>query len=287
MTQDESKDLKRYQFEQRKRRTGWILPVLLATALISGCQAKVKAAPQLTIFAAASLTESLTAIGRMYETEYGVKLIFNFDSSGTLKTQIEEGAASDVFLSAGQNQLDGLDLAADPAVNPRRLDLLAPGTRVDLLENKVVLAVPDHNPGGLTDFADMAAKLTDGTLFMALGNADVPVGQYSTMILKYYGFSVEELSQAGHLTFGSNVKEVTAQVKEGTVDCGIIYSTDAKAAGLRVIDQATKEMVGQVIYPAAVLKNAADPEEAKRFLDYLRGEPARAVFREAGFSPLQ
>ncbi len=88
------------------------------------------------------------------------------------------------------------------------------------------------------------------------------------------------------ITYGSNVKEVTTQVKEGTVDYGIIYGTDAFSAGLQVVDTATKAMCGQVIYPAAVLKNSAHPEEAKAFLGFLNGPEADAVFEAVGFSPM-
>ena len=88
------------------------------------------------------------------------------------------------------------------------------------------------------------------------------------------------------LTYGSNVKEVTTQVIEGAVDCGIIYATDAYSAGLESVDEATADMCGQVIYPAAVLRNSAHPDEAKAFLDYLTGEDAGRVFESVGFTPL-
>ena len=93
-------------------------------------------------------------------------------------------------------------------------------------------------------------------------------------------------TDAGVLTYGSNVKEVTTQVIEGAVDCGIIYATDAYSAGLESVDEATADMCGQVIYPAAVLRNSAHPDEAKAFLDYLTGEDAGKVFESVGFTPL-
>ena len=98
--------------------------------------------------------------------------------------------------------------------------------------------------------------------------------------------SEEKLAAAGVITYGSNVKEVTTQVTEATVDCGIIYGTDAYSAGLTVVDTATAEMCGQVIYPAAVLKITKNEEAARAFLDYLTGEEASAVFESVGFSPL-
>lgn len=117
--------------------------------------APAEKAVTLNIFAAASMTETLEEIGLMYAEEAPeVELVFNFDSSGTLKTQIQEGAECDLFISAAQKQMNQLDLAADPAVNEEGLDYVLEGSRVDLLENKVVLAVPDGNPAGIESFED-------------------------------------------------------------------------------------------------------------------------------------
>ena len=109
---------------------------------------------------------------------------------------------------------------------------------------------------------------------MAMGNSDVPVGQYTQKILAFYGLDEEELARAGKISYGTNVKEVTTQVVEGSVDCGVVYCTDAYSAGLDVMDSATPEMCGQVIYPAAVMKESANAEAAQAFLDYLGGEEA-------------
>lgn len=240
---------------------------------------------ELVVFAAASLTETLTEIAEDYKAVApNVTLTFNFDSSGTLKTQIQEGAACDVFLSAGQKQMDQLDAAADPAVNTEGLDFVAEGSRLDLLENKVTLCVPEGNPAGITSFDDLANKLAAGTVLMAMGNSDVPVGQYTQKILSYYGLDEAALADAGVLTYGTNVKEVTTQITEASVDCGIVYGTDAFSAGLSAVDTATAEMCGQVIYPAAVLKTSAHPEEAQAFLDYLSTPEAMAVFEAVGFA---
>ena len=242
---------------------------------------------ELVVFAAASMTETLNEIAELYkEVAPNVTLTFNFDSSGTLKTQIEEGADCDLFISAGQKQMDQLDISADASVNTDGLDFVDAATRLNLLENKVTLVVPQDNPAGIESFDDLAARLESGDVFMAMGNSDVPVGQYTQKILAYYGLDETTLANAGLITYGTNVKEVTTQVSEASVDCGVIYCTDAFSAGLTVIDSATAEMCGQVIYPAAVLKNSAHPDEAKAFLDYLSTEDAMAVFESVGFSPL-
>lgn len=244
---------------------------------------------ELTVFAAASMTETLNQIAEDYKTvEPNASLTFNFASSGDLLSQIKEGADCDVFISAAPKQMNALDgsLKDDADKNPDSLDELLEGTRIDLLENKVVLAVPEGNPKGIESFDKLADRLGAGEVFLAIGNSDVPVGQYTRKIFAHYGLDEQSLADAGVLTYGSNVKEVTTQVIEGAVDCGIIYATDAYSAGLESVDEATADMCGQVIYPAAVLRNSAHPDEAKAFLDYLTGEDAGKVFESVGFTPL-
>ena len=263
-----------------------ILAVLTGTMV---CTASAEAPKtELVVFAAASLTETLTEIKALYEeANPDVELVYNFDSSGTLKTQIQEGAACDLFISAGQKQVNQLDIAADEEKNPERLDFVLEGSRINLLENKVALVTPEGNPKGIKSFDELAALLKDGDVLMAMGNSDVPVGQYTQKILAYYGLDEEALAKAGKITYGTNVKEVTTQVVQASVDCGVVYGTDAFSAGLGVIDTATAEMCGQVIYPAAVMKNSAHPEAAQAFLDYLRGEPAMEIFEKVGFTGIR
>ncbi|MGN0974554.1 MAG: molybdate ABC transporter substrate-binding protein [Gemmiger sp.] len=242
---------------------------------------------EIIVFAAASMTETLTEIKETYEAAHpGITITYNFDSSGTLKTQIEEGADCDLFISAGQKQMNQLDIEADPEVNTDGLDFVDASTRINLLENKVTLCVPEGNPKGIESFDALAEAFKAGDVLMAMGNSDVPVGQYTQKILAYYELSEEELANAGLITYGTNVKEVTTQVSESSVDCGVIYCTDAFSAGLTIVDYATPEMCGQIIYPAAVLKTAQNPDAAKAFLDYLTGDEAMAVFESVGFSPV-
>ena len=244
---------------------------------------------ELTVFAAASMTETLNQIAEDYKTvDPNVSLTFSFASSGDLLSQIKEGADCDVFISAAPKQMNALDgsLKDDADKNPDGLDELLDGTRIDLLENKVVLAVPEGNPKNIVSFDKLADRLGAGEGFLAIGNSDVTVGQYTRKIFVHYGLDEQSLADAGVLTYGSNVKEVTTQVIEGAVDGGIIYATDAYSAGLESVDEATADMCGQVIYPAAVLRNSAHPDEAKAFLDYLTGEDAGKVFESVGFTPL-
>lgn len=241
---------------------------------------------ELIVFAAASMTETLTEIKGLYEAANpGVKITYNFDSSGTLKTQIQEGAECDLFISAGQKQMNQLDSTASEEVNTEGLDFVLQGSRINLLENKVVLVVPEGNPKGIESFDQLAELLKNGDVLMAMGNSDVPVGQYTQKILAYYELSEEDLAAAGAITYGTNVKEVTTQVSEASVDCGVVYCTDAFSAGLTVVEGATAEMCGQVIYPAAVLNVSTHSEAAQSFLDYFTTDEAMAVFEAVGFSP--
>lgn len=266
------------------KRFAALLWALLTLPLFSACGGVRTGETELIVFAAASMQETLTEIGDDYMRDHGgVRLIFTFDSSGTLKTQIQEGAECDVFISAGQKQMDQLDASAGPEVNTEGLDFVLEGTRFDLLENKVVLAVPEGNPAGVGSFSDLKAALEAGSVLLAMGNSDVPVGQYTRRILESFGLDEEALAASGCITYGSNVKEVTAQIGEAAVDCGVIYATDAFSAGLTVVDAATPEMCGRVIYPAAVLNASRHPEEAAAFLDYVRS--AAAVLERAGFTP--
>jgi len=293
-----------------KKTIALLLALCLTLCLFAGC-AKTEPAPtaaptqapaptaaptqapaaepvELIVFAAASMTETLKQIAELYKkVAPNVTIVYNFDSSGTLKTQIQEGADCDLFISAAPKQMNALDASKDAdGGNPDGLDFVLQGSRVNLLENKVALAVPEGNPAGINSYDDLIAGLKAGTVMLAMGNSDVPVGQYTQKILAYYELDEAELAAAGVITYGSNVKEVTTQVSEAAVDCGIIYGTDAFSAGLTVVDTATKEMCGQVIYPAAVLNVSKHPEEAQAFLDYLKGAEASAVFAGVGFSPL-
>ena len=287
----------------KKRLVSCMLVLAMSVSMFAGCgkkddtkakdntkqeESKEDEEPvELIVFAAASMTETLTELGNSYMDEHkNVTIQYNFDSSGTLKTQIQEGADCDIFISAGQKQMNQLDKDASADVNTEGLDFVLEGTRFDILENKVALAVPEGNPAGINSYDDLKAKLADGSIKMAMGNSDVPVGQYTQKILAYFGLNEDELAAAGAITYGSNVKEVTTQVSEAAVDCGIIYATDAYSANLKVVDTATKDMCGQVIYPAAVMKTTKNEEAAKAFLKYLTEDAANKVFEGVGFTPI-
>ena len=270
------------------KRKSLVCACLMSALLLPmwGCSSTPATSEQteVVVFAAASLESALTQIAQTYEAQHeDVKLTFTFDSSGTLKTQIEEGAVCDLFLSAAQKQMNQLDCQDTTGANTDGLDFVYSDTRIDLLENQVVLAVPPENPGKINSFTDLAA----GDYLLCIGNDDVPVGAYSLEILNYLGYSLEQLEDQGKVTYASNVSEVARQVKEGVVDAGMVYATEASTYGLNVVDAATPEMCQQVIYPAAVMKSGqADCYDAAQdFLTYLyTNEEAISVWKDVGFT---
>lgn len=236
---------------------------------------------ELIVFAAASMTESLTKIADLYKAVApNVTLTFNFASSGTLKTQIQEGADVDVFISAGQKQMNELDITASADVNTEGLDFIIEDTRFDLVTNTVVMIVPNNSELGITSFEDAG---TDKVSLIALGNSDVPVGQYAAEIFQYLGLW-DAMNDAKKITFGADVKEVLAQVEEAAVDCGVVYISDAATSdGVTVVAAAPEGSHKPVNYPAAVVNTTANEEAARAFLDFLKTDECSAVFEGIGF----
>lgn len=231
---------------------------------------------KLNVYCAASMTETMQEIKKIYEEKHkDIELVYTFDSSGTLKKQIEQGSDVDIFVSAASKQMNALDKSKTPDAKV----VIDESSRFNLLENKVVLAVIKGNSSGLKDFTDLTKPEISK---IALGNSDVPVGQYSEELLKNLKIWDEIQSK---VTFGSNVKEVTTWIKEGVANCGIIYATDAYSAGLEVVATAKEGMIKTpVLYPAAVLKNSKNPNEAKEFLEFLKGDECKAIFEKVGFT---
>ncbi len=225
----------------------------------------------LTVLAAASLTDALTEIGAKYQQAHpGVKLTFSFAGSGTLQTQIEQGAPGDIFVSAAQKQMDTL----------AGQNLILNDTRVDLLENKVVLIVPKGKdaPASFETIGDAAV--------IAVGEpGSVPVGQYSMEIFETLGIKDALTKESGKLVYAKDVREVLTYVSTGNVDAGIVYATDALTdENVVVTAEAPEGSHAPVIYPAAVISSTKQEQAAREFLDYLAGEEAKGVFEAYGFT---
>jgi len=225
---------------------------------------------ELVVSAAASLTDVLKELSTTYAAkEPSVKLTFTFGASGALQTQIEEGAPSDIFLSAAQKQMDALD----------KKSLLLDGTRKNLLVNKIVLITPKGSTKGIKSFDDVnTAKVAK----IALGEPKaVPVGQYSEEIFTYLKCLNAVKAKA---VYGSDVRQVLTWVESGDVDCGIVYATDAATSKkIDVVAEAPANSHKPVVYPAAVLKSSKNTDAAKAFLDFLSTDEAKTVFVKYGF----
>jgi len=228
---------------------------------------------EIYVLAAASLTDVMGELQTLYNEENpNTEIIFSFDSSGTLQQQIEEGAPADVFVSAAQKQMDTLE----------EKDLVASDTRADLLKNTVVLIVPADSETTISKFEDV---LNDDVKMIAIGESSVPVGQYTEKIYTHLGIWDQVKAKAN---FGTNVRNVLAWVEEKQADCGVVYATDAAITDkVKVVAEAPEGSHDPVIYPAAVLKNAAQPEASKSFLDFLQTEEAAKVFEKYGFTMAQ
>lgn len=226
---------------------------------------------ELTVAAAASLTDVSKELATAYQSVApNVTVNFTYGASGTLQTQIEQGAPVDIFLSAATKQMDALD----------KEGLLQDGTKTNLLENKVVLIVPKSSTLGLTSFNDLAS---DKVKKVAIGDpASVPAGQYAQTVLT--NLKIWDTVNAKS-TLGTDVRTVLTDVETGNVDAGIVYSTDAMTStNVNVICEAPAGSVDKIIYPAAVLKSSQHVTESQNFIDFLKSDTAVTIFKKYGFS---
>lgn len=225
---------------------------------------------ELTIAAAASLTDVMTEIAQSYKTEApNVTLTVTYGASGALQTQIEQGAPVDVFISAAQKQMDTLE----------DQNLLLDGSRINLLENKVVLIVPIDSALGLKSFEDLAK---DDVKTVAMGDpASVPAGQYAEDLLTNLG--IKDVVEA-KANLGTDVRQVLTWVESGEVDTGIVYATDAATSDkVAVVCEAPSGSVKKIVYPVAILKASAYAEQAQRFIDFLKTDECITLFEKYGF----
>ena len=250
--------------------------LLLVTMIFAGCggeQAKKETKPEpveLHVSAAASLTNAMNELAELYAKDNpNVKITFNFGSSGALQQAIENGGETDLFYSAAQKQMNALEEKGE----------LADGTRKNLLENAVVLIVPNDSTKDITSYQDVA---TDKVEKIALGEPKgVPVGQYSEEI--FTNLNILDAVKA-KAVYGSDVRQVLAWTESGEVDCGVVYATDAAISDkVKVICAAPENSHKPVIYPAAVIKSSKHIDDAKKFLDFTSSEPAAKVFEKYGF----
>ena len=223
----------------------------------------------LTISAAISLKEPLQTIAQSYEQRHpGERVVCNFGASGTLQRQIEQGAPVDVFISAGEPQMDALE----------RQKLLAPGTRRDLLTNQMALIVPVESRK-ITSFADLRESAVRK---IAVGNPQiVPAGTYAMQVLKSLNLLPAIQPK---LVYATDVRQALAYVETGNADAGLVYVTDAKiSTAARIAEIAPNDSHLPILYPVALLTNSKSPEAAHSLLDALESSDALNAFQKAGF----
>ena len=218
------------------------------------------ARPELTVFAAASLTDALKELARTFHAQTGIPIRFNLASSGVLARQIEAGAPADVYISANTEWMDWLETRS----------VLQPQTRFDLAANTLVLIVP---AGSTQPF--------DGTIDGRIAVGDfksVPAGRYAQEALLYMGW-LETLRP--HLVMASNVRTALMYVERGEVEAGIVYATDAKrSAAVSVAGTFPPEAHSPIRYPAAA---CSPKQEAVTFLEFLTTPPAGIILESHGF----
>lgn len=258
-----------------------IISVLAITS--AGCAGKTKANESgnseikkdaaipitLNISAAASLKDSMEEIKILYSKEKpNVTITYNFGSSGALQQQIEQGAETDIFMSAASKQMDALE----------KKDLIIRDTRVDLLQNNLVLVVPKDGQA-INDFNELTS---DKIKKIALGEAkSVPAGQYAEEVFTKLGITDKVKSKA---VYGKDVKEVLTWVETGNADAGVVYGTDAKASSkVKVVAEAKPDTHSPIVYPAALIKTGKQIDASKEFMKFLSTDKVKAIFEKYGF----
>ncbi|NEP03126.1 MAG: molybdate ABC transporter substrate-binding protein [Symploca sp. SIO2E9] len=255
--------------------------MLIVCSLLVGCSQanqgslsakQAKQTVSLTISAAASLTDAIAEVERLYEQQYPqVAITSNFASSGSLQRQIEQGAPVDVFISAASNKMDTL----------QKQGLLFDDSRQDLLQNKIILIVPKNNTT-ISEFKDLSST---GVSQISIGEPNsVPAGKYAQQVLTSLGMFEEVKSKT---VFAKNVRQVLAYVETGNVDAGIVYATDAKQSDkVKIVAVAPTNSHSPIVYPAAALKESKNYTAAKEFVEFLFSDPADDVFEKHGFTPV-
>jgi molybdate transport system substrate-binding protein len=224
----------------------------------------------ITVSAAISLTDALSAIGERYGREGRGTVRFNFAASNVLARQIVAGAPADLFVSADEAQMDVVAAA----------QLLLEGSRVDLVRNQLAIVVPSDRPRTMADPRELT-----GPAFrrIAIGDPEaVPAGVYAKAWLEKEGLWRVLMPR---MVPGGSVRAALAAVESGAADAGIVYRTDARLALKATVAYVLPADRGpRIVYPAAIVRTTTVPDESKRFLDYLRGADAKRIFEGLGFS---
>jgi len=258
-----------------------LLLISLMLMALGGCAQPAQPPKTLTVFAAASLTESFTEIGKQFETEnHNVKVAFNFANSQQLRAQLEQGAKADVFASANTKEMTTAIISDS---------LVVSGTQHTFVTNRLAVIVPKSNPGKITSLADLARP----GLKLDFADPSVPVGQYALDMLgkmskdASFGATFKDKVVANVVSREDNVKSVVAKVRLGEADAGVVFTTDITpdaAKELTTLDVPDRFNV-IAVYPIAPLKNAVEPKLASQFVDWVLSSKGQQVFAKYGFIP--
>ena len=254
-----------------KHVVGLAFAALLSVALVSGCGSSTEtsssstpASTNLVVFAAASLKQSFTQLGEQFKTDNpGTSVEFSFAGSSDLVTQLTQGANADVFASADTKNMD----------KAKDAGLLA-GDPVNFATNTLTIVVAPGNPKGIKSFQD----LTTAGLNVVVCAPQVPCGSATEKVEKATGVELKPVSEE------SSVTDVLNKVTTGEADAGVVYVTDVAGAGDKVTGVEFPEAKDAVnTYPIAALKDSANAELAKKFVEYVTGEAGQKVLDQAGF----
>ncbi len=258
----------------KKLSTHLLLAVLAASSLVAGCggapQPPAPKPVELNISAAVSMKDALAEIQTNYRKKAPqVKLVYNLGASGSLQKQIEQGAPADIFISAAPRQMN--ELAAK--------NLVINATRKNLLENKLVLVVPQDSTLSISKLEDLQNATVKQ---ISIGEPKVvPAGQYAEQVLKNLGVWETVHSK---IVFAKDVRTVLTYVDTGNVAAGLVYKTDAAASKkVKILATAPDGSHAPIVYPAAVLTGTKNQKAAEEFLAYLAGPEGKAVFEKHGF----
>ena len=245
-----------------------LLPLRLLAFAVTTCELAASSAT-VNVFAAASLTDSLKEIAAAYEKQSGDKIVFNFGASSTLARQIEEGAPADVFFSADEAKMDGLE----------KKGIILKETRKSRLSNSLVIVVASEKGAAIGDPKDLA---TDKVKRLALAEPrTVPAGIYAKEYLQRQNLwtAIED-----KVVPTENVRAALSAVEAGNAEAGIVYKTDASISKkVKVAYEVPARDNPPISYPMAVAKETKQPEAAKRFLNHLNSENATKTFEKFGF----
>jgi molybdate transport system substrate-binding protein len=242
---------------------------IIAMACVVAATVTARAA-DITVFAAASLTDSLKQIAADYQKQTGRTVTFNFEASSILARQIVEGAPADIFFSADETQMDRL----------AERGLIDAATRVDRLRNTLVVVAPKGSDLEIHSPADLAAE---GVKQIALADPKaVPAGVYAKEWLEKLGVWDAVKPK---VVPAENVRAALAAVASGNVDVGVVYKTDAAISKrVKIVYEVPRADGPDIRYPMALVKASEHPDEAKRFLEYLDSDDAARVFERFGFA---